>query len=153
MQSRVSLVPAETKHIGRIARLMREADVLECAAFGRTPKQALRLSLAISDKAWTALVDGQPEAMFGVTVESVLGRTACPWFLGTEEVYRHGRELVMWGAPMLSRLCDSTFRLGNLVSATNGQAIRLLKRWGFTVAEEETDVNGTPFRYFEKAPA
>jgi hypothetical protein len=36
------------------------------------------------------------------------------------------------------------------VSAQNGQAIRLLRRWGFTVDNEEIDVNGMAFRYFEK---
>jgi len=152
MRTRVRLVPAEAKHIGRIARLMREVDRAECEVMGKTPKQALRLSLAVSDKAWTALVDDQPEAMFGVMVDSVLGQTAVPWFLGTDEVYRHGRELLMWGPGMVSRLCDSRTTLRNLVSSANGQAIRLLKRWGFTVADEEIDVRGTPFRYFEKVP-
>lgn len=150
MHSRVRLVPAESKHIGRIARLMRHHDIVECEAMGKSPKQALRQALALSDKAWTALVDDRPEAMFGVVTESLLGRTAVPWFLGTDEVYRHGRELLMWGPPMLSRLCDSRCAFRNLVSSHNSQAIRLLKRWGFTVADEETDVRGVLFRYFER---
>ena len=153
MESRVRLVPAEAKHIGRIARLMREIDTVECTAMGKSPKQALRQALGTSHKAWTALVDDKPEAMFGVVTESLLGATAVPWFLGTDEVYRHGRELLMWGPAMIGRLCDSSTRLHNLVSARNSQAIRLLRRWGFTVTEEEIAVRGVPFRYFERASA
>lgn len=153
MESRVRLVPAQFKHINRIARRIRTADREECEAMGRTPKQALRLALMTSEKAWTAIVDGQPEAMFGVVVESALGREATPWFLGTNEVYKHGRELIMWGPGLIERLGDSTFHLSNLVSSRNRPAIRLLKRWGFTVGDEETVVRGVPMRYFEKVPA
>ena len=148
MRTRVRLVPAEAKHIGRIARLMRDPDRLECEAMGRTPKQALRLSLAVSDKAWTALVDDQPEAMFGVMVDSVLGRTAVPWFLGTDEVYRHGRELIMWGPGMISRFGD--YDLRNLVAADNTKAIRLLKRWGFSLSDEVLFCGGVEFRPFSR---
>lgn len=116
---------------------------------GHNPKQALRNALMLSDKVWTALVDGEPEAMFGVVVESALTGEAVPWFLGTDEVYRHGRELVMWGPGMISRLRDSNKSLRNLVSAHNRQAIRLLWRWGFTVGKEETVVRGVPFLHFE----
>lgn len=150
MDSRVTLVPANSKHIGRIARLMREIDREECEAFGRSPKQALRFSLLSSSKAWTALVDGKPEAMFGVVVESALTGDACPWFLGTDEVYRHGRELLMWGPGLVERLCDSRRRLSNLVSVRNGKAIRLLGRWGFKVSDEVVTVGGVDFHRFER---
>jgi hypothetical protein len=150
LPNRVSVVPAEFKHIGRISRRLRTFDREECEAMGRTPKQALRLALMTSDKAWTALVDGEPEAMFGVVVESALTGEGTPWFLGTNEVYRHGRELLMWGGGFIERLGDSTSRLANVVSARNRPAIRLLKRWGFTVGEEETVIRGVPFLQFEK---
>lgn len=149
----IRLVPAQSKHIGRIARLMRADDVEECAAMDRTPKQALRTAFLTSAKAWTALVDGQPEAMFGVVVESVLDGKGVPWMLGTDEVHRHGRELLMWGPGLLDRLCDSRLLLANIVSARNTRAIRLLWRWGFTVSDEEIDVRGVPFLAFEKEPA
>ena len=149
---KIRLVPAQHKHIGRIARRLRDIDRRECEAMGRSGKHALRAALGTSSKAWTALVDGQPEAMFGVVVESVLDGTAVPWFLGTDEVYRHGRALLMWGPGMVDRLCDSTWTLRNLVSTENDKAIRLLRRWGFTVAEEEVFVRDVPFLYFEKVP-
>jgi hypothetical protein len=150
--TRIEIVPAQFKHIGRIARRLRVFDREECEAMGRTPKQALRLALMTSEPAWTALVDGQPEAMFGVVVESALSCEGTPWFLGTNEVYRHGRELLMYGPGLLARMGDS-MKLSNFVSTRNRPAIRLLKRWGFTVGEEETVIRGVPFVQFEKAPA
>jgi len=153
MDSRIRIVPAAFRHVNFIARRMRTIDRLEVEAFGRTPKQALRHGLLSSSKAWTALVDLEPHAMFGVVEQNALTGDAVPWFLGTDEVYKHGRELLMYGPGILSRMCDSPRRLSNLVSAQNGQAIRLLRRWGFTVDENEVDVNGTAFRYFEKVAA
>lgn len=151
MGSRVRVIPAEWRHINPIARRMRDIDREECEAMGRTAKQALRTSLSTSSKAWTALVDDQPEAMFGVIIEDLLSGIATPWFLGTDEVYRHGRELLVWGPAFVSRMADSRNLLRNLVSSRNGRAIRMLTRWGFTVDHEEVIVRGVPFRYFEKA--
>lgn len=153
MGKNIRLVPAQFKHVGRIARNIREIDRVECEAFGRTPKEALRHGIINSAKVWTALVDDKPEAMFGVVVESVLTGDAVPWFLGTDEVYRHGRELLMWGPGLIDRLCDSTLTLCNLVSDQNSQAIRLLRRWGFTVGREAINVRGVDFLPFEKVAA
>lgn len=150
---RVTLAPALFRHVARIGARMRESDRIECAAMGRTPKQALRLGILTSDRAWTALVDGMPEAMFGVVVDSALTGEGTPWFLGSDEVYRHARELLRWGPGLVARLHDSSPHLSNLVSADNASAIRLLKRWGFTVEEETVDMRGVPFRRFEKVLA
>jgi hypothetical protein len=146
---KVTVIPARYAHVARIGNRMRQIDVAECEAMGRAPKQALRIGLATSDKVWTACVDGLPEAMFGVTVDSVINRRGTPWFLGSDEVYRHGRELLAWGPGFVARMGDS-LTLSNLVSADNSKAIRLLKRWGFEVGEEEIDVRGTPFLRFER---
>lgn len=153
METKVRLVPARHKHINWVANRMRDIDRAECEAFGRSPKAALRTALARSEIAWTALVDDRPEAMFGVVVESVLGRDGRPWFLGTDEVYRHGRELLMWGPALISRLHNSNLILSNLVSTRNSRAIRLLEHWGFTVASEEQEFGGEMFRAFKKEPA
>jgi hypothetical protein len=139
--------------VNTIANRMREIDARECLATGRTPKQALRAGLARSIRAWTALVDDRPEAMFGVVVESLLGREGLVWFLGTDEVYRHGRELLMWGPGFISRLHDSSLVLRNIVSSENRRAIRLLERWGFKVSADEQEIGGMKFRQFVKEPS
>ncbi|KQM18379.1 hypothetical protein [Novosphingobium sp. Leaf2] len=150
MDQRIRIVPAEWRHINTVANRLRDIDRRECEAMGRSGKDALRHGVVTSDKAWTALVDGRPEAVFGVVVESLIDRVGTPWFLGTDEVYRHGKALLMWGPGILARMGDSSLRLCNLVSADNRRAIRLLERWGFTVAKEHVVVRGVPFRHFER---
>jgi hypothetical protein len=120
---------------------------------GRTPKQALRSGVLYSEKAWTALVDDKPEAMFGVVLDSALTGEATPWMLGTDEVYRHGRELLIHGPAIVALLGDSCRRMSNLVSVANGQALRLLSRWGFTVEDQEIEVGGVQFRRFVREAA
>lgn len=115
---------------------------------GHSPKQALRQGFLLSDRCWTATVDGRPEAMFGAVTLSAIDRRATVWFLGTDEVYRHGRLLLGWGPGLLRRTVDSSWKVENLVSSANGKAIRLLEAWGFTVEPEEQLVGGVPFRHF-----
>jgi hypothetical protein len=89
-QSALEIVPARARHIGFLARHMRAVDRRECAAMmGRDPRGSLRHALAASTQAWTALVEGRPHAMFGLVIESALTGRGVPWFLGTDEVWRH----------------------------------------------------------------
>ena len=147
----IDVVLARPSHVGRIARNMRDIDRKECEAMGHSAKQSLRDGLFNSQKVWTALVDGQPEAMFGLVVNSALTGEGVPWFLGTDEVYRHGKALLSWGPGFVSIMRDSSPRAANLVSADNFKAIRLLKKWGFVVHPETEQHGGMDFRRFELA--
>lgn len=128
---------------------MRAVDERECKAFGHTGKQALREAVLNSTHAWTAFVDDRPEAMFGLVVNSALTGEGAPWFLGTDEVYRHGRELLMWGPAIVTRMHDSSPRLRGLVSRENTAAIRLLRKWGFNVELDRQRIGGADFYPFE----
>ena len=128
---------------------MREADRIECRAFGHSPKQALREAILSSDKAWTAMVDGRPEAIFGLVVNSALTGSGAPWFLGTDIVWQHGRALMMWGPAILKRFHDSSPRLSGLVSCSNSPAIRLLRKWGFEVGTRPQTIGDVDFFPFE----
>lgn len=143
----VSVVPASPAHVGLIALRMREQDRIEVGAGGRTPKQALRFGI-MGGETWTALVDGRPEAMFGIVDSNALTGEAVPWMLGTDVIYQHGRELLRGGPIVLARWFDSRHRLRNIVSASNVRAIRLLERWGFTVERDEQMIGGVAFRHF-----
>jgi hypothetical protein len=132
----IEIVPASPAHVGVIANNMRAADILECTAMGHTPKQALRSGLRTAAEAWTVKVDGRPIAMFGLRVTSALGGTGIPWLLGTDEVYRHPREMIRWGEAILGRWLESYPDLYNYVSVGNAPAIRMLKRWGATLEDD-----------------
>ncbi|WP_234715678.1 hypothetical protein [Sphingopyxis macrogoltabida] len=130
---------------------MRDIDVRECAAFGHTPKAALREAILNSDKAWTALVDDRPEAIFGVVVNSALTGQGAPWFLGTDVVWQHARALLVIGPAIVARLHDSSESLAGYVSVENAAAIRMLKRWGFDVGQDRRRIGGVPFYGFERS--
>lgn len=127
---------------------MRAIDALECGAKGRTPKAALRRSLRGSTWACTAMLDGVPHAMFGVVGISLIEDRGRPWFLGSDEVYNHGRAMLLIGLEVLDKMHGSFRRLENVVSADNAAALRLLRRWGFTIEREVTMVAGVPFVRF-----
>ena len=127
---------------------MRPADIAECAAMGFTPKAALRRSLVASSEAWTAKVDGVPEAMFGLVITNALCGTGRPWMLGSEAIYRHPRAMIRGGDAILRRWLDSTPSLSNYVSSGNHRAIRLLRRWGCKIGEEVIMFAGMEFVMF-----
>ena len=141
----ISIVPASPAHVGVIANRMRDCDVRECAALGHSPKGALRHGLKVGYEVWTARHDGRPEAMFGLTVTSALGGEAIPWMLGTDEIYRHPREMIRWGESLVKRWLDSFPHLENLVSVENAAAIRMLRRWGFTIGKDVIASGGVDF--------
>jgi hypothetical protein len=145
----IEFVPASPAHVGTLANRMRDIDRKECAIMGRTPKQALRLSLHASYAAWTAKVDGRPEAMFGVASVSLLGGEGSPWLLMTDEATRHARALLVEGrrySDMMQRVFPV---LANNVHADNAVAIRWLSRLGYTLGPV-FDMAGHPMRAFER---
>lgn len=144
----VEVVTARATHIGPIATRMRDIDRAECEAMCHSPKQALRNGFLLSDRCWTALVDGRPEAMFGAVTVSALDRRKTVWFLGTDEVYRHGRLLLSWGPRLIRRAVPEGWTGSNLVSAENDKAIRLLRAWGFFVSSEVHVCGGVEFHPF-----
>lgn len=144
----VRLVPGRAEHIVGLAQRLRTIDRIECEAMGHSAEQALERGLLTSARAWTALVDDQPHAMFGVVVESAVCGDGIPWFLGSNLVARHARTLVAKGPVIVTRMHRHGRRLCNFVSSDNRQAIRLLEHWGFTVEQEQVVMRQVAFRRF-----
>jgi hypothetical protein len=143
--SRVEIVPSRLTHVGPIATRMREIDRIEAAAMGRSPKQALRLGIRCSYHCWTAMIEGRPEAMLGVTPISLLTGKGIPWLLGTDALFKEARALMTLGPPIIGAMLHVFPHLSNLVARENEKAIRLLRRWGFTVGEETVMIGGVVF--------
>lgn len=146
----IEIVPARPQHVGTIARRMRAIDIVECAAFGHSPKDALRSGLMGSAISWTAKLDGRPEAMFGaVPLSSVEGRGR-PWLLMTDEAARQHRALVRLGWRYTNMMHAHFPILHNFVHAENDVAIRWLARLGYAVGAVDV-YNGQPMRPFVRA--
>lgn len=143
----IEVVPARFTHIGPIATRMREIDQLECRVFGHTPKQALRYGLAGATIAWTVLIDGRPEAMFGASTISLIDSTGRPWLLMTDVAGKQLVTLVRLGRIYTEALHRHYAILHNWVHAKNDTSIRWLARLGYGVGSVEV-MHGEPMRPF-----
>lgn len=100
------------------------------------------MGLRASVLAGTALWDGVPIAMFGVTPASVIEDIGRPWMLGTDAVGRCARPLLTGAASLIDQMHARFGRLENWVAVENAAAIRMLGRWGFRVEPEVTVIGG-----------
>lgn len=145
----IQIVAARPSHIRTIARRMRQADRDEVfAASGRSPGAALAYSLRKSSVAWTAIVDGRPEVMFGVGDINILGGVGAPWLLGTEAVETHSRDFLRMSRDFKDQLLKRYSILRNFVDDRNTVSIRWLRWLGFTLLEP-VEMRGHQFRLFE----
>jgi hypothetical protein len=147
-RTQIALVPGAAAHVASLAPRLRRIDRIECAAMGRTGEQALRHGLAASVETWTALIGGEPQAMFGVVVDCAASGEAIPWFLGSRQVAGEARALISQGPAIVAAMHRHGRWLRNFVSCENRAAIRLLEHWGFTVEQEFIAVRGIAFRRF-----
>lgn len=143
----IEVVPARLTHVGPIALRMRDIDRLECRIFGHSPKEALRMGLMGATVAWTVLIDGRPEAMFGANTLSLLDGTGRPWMLMTDKAVKQRTALVRLGRIYTDALHRHYVTLHNWVHAENAVAIRWLSRLGFAVGGVEV-LQGHPMRPF-----
>lgn len=136
-------------HAREIARRMRKEDRDEVfAASGKSPIQALTFTLRRSAQAWTALIDGKPEVMFGVVDLNILAGTGAPWLLGTDAVEKHYVAFLRNSVRFRSQLLARYEVLKNFVDDRNKVSVRWLEWLGFELGEP-FDWNGYAFRLFE----
>lgn len=144
----VKIVPARGKHCRSIGRRMRAADVEECRALaGLSPLDGLRLSMKRS-RAFTVVIGGRPEAMFGTSDLNVLAGIGSVWMLGTDEVDRRPKALLRLSPEWVRKLLARYDVLRNVVSVDNAASIRWLTWLGAAFSEPIT-VGGTSFVLFE----
>lgn len=87
------IVPARALHIKPMAAKLRQAHAIEMGQFGFDPRRALHDAVRQSHFARTALVDGQPEAMWGL-MGTLLADGALVWFVMSDRAAAHPRLIV-----------------------------------------------------------
>lgn len=138
------LRPATAADAEYLAPRLRPDDVREIeAASGRTPLEALKLAVGISDEAYTFRVSphAAPFCIFGVARDP--RQYGSVWFLGTPEVGSHGIELMREAPFWLERWANKYYHLHNLVDPRNTLAVRWVRKLGFDC--EHVTASGRPF--------
>jgi hypothetical protein len=149
---KVDFAPATEEHARIIGANPRPGDALEALALGGDVERAIRAGLKRSLYAVTALVDGVPVLVFGVTPYSILGGVGVVWMLASADLDRPRvqRELLRHCRHCLSVMRqDFPEMLFNCVDVRNARAIRWLRWLGFTLLPPvPAGRNGEPFHPF-----
>jgi hypothetical protein len=130
---------------------MRPADAAEVmASGGYSPVEAIIDSWAHSKETWTASINGEVAAMFGVAhhpVGTELAPVSVGWLLTTPVVDKHP---IAFYKECKKRLADMFDRYGvifNYVDTRHTRALEWAKRLGFIVHEPvKFGKHGEPFR-------
>ena len=133
----IELVPALPEHVAAIAADPRPADAAEVWRLTRGDVgAALHAGLRSATRAYTALYDGVPAAIVGVSAYSSMTGIGVVWMLGSARLdTRHGRRAILALAPGLIRLFRELYpgMLFNIVDERNAAAVRFLRWAGFTI--------------------
>jgi ribosomal protein S18 acetylase RimI-like enzyme len=124
-----------------LAPKLRAIDVKECKLLSRmNPEEALLYGVRRSSMCWAFRVDGDLVAIVGCVFTRHLAPVGRPWFLATDDLWRHRRWLLRYTAQYLDAMKASGVRLENTVLEENQTAIRWLRKIGFTTEAYSTGV-------------
>lgn len=137
--------------VPEVAGRMREEDRREVwAASMSTPEGALELSFEKSAIVWTGLIDGRPEAMFGVAPMSLLGNNGTAWLLGTPELGKIPRTFMIESRAFVRAMLEVFPVVINFVDQRNAPSLRWLRWLGAKFGEAQPyGALGLPFIPFE----
>ena len=126
---------------------MRDADVIECKVFNKTPLQAINTAMLMEkNQTLTLYKDNEPILIGGVVPESL--KVATIWLLSTEKAFEKpitiGKMAVKW----VNYITIPYEKVHNLVWIENKKAINLLILLGFYIHPKVIHVNNRDFYYF-----
>jgi hypothetical protein len=128
------IVQAELEHVPAVAFNIRPDDARELmVAYDSDPYSIILQSFSISEKCWTAIVDGEPIAIFGVVMKGAgQGR---PWMVGTTALDRHRLKFTKGCQAVIDEMLSVFPVLENVVDTRNKRNIRWLRWLGFEFGE------------------
>lgn len=137
MSAVISFERARLADAEEMAPLMRAEEVAEVyAAFGDSPREALEVSIRISD-ARTARLDGKIVGIFGVMPINLLDGVVSPWLLTTGEVDKHPRPFLRACREVITEYRARYALMENMVDARYAKSLRWAKWLGFEVGAPE----------------
>ncbi len=154
----IQIVPATPEHAIALAPKLRQADKDEVfASGGHTPERALVMSVNVSDVAWTALLDGEPEIMWGASSYDYSPREdhlmGIVWLLSSDRMYEIPGRFIEESHNYVSKMFETFDTLFNYVHAENTKSRAWLRRLGFQDygAEENYNGRGETFHLFARS--
>ncbi len=143
----IQIVPATLEHARALAPRLRQADKDEVfASGGHTPERALVMSVNVSTVAWTALLDGEPEIMWGASSydyspdeDHLMGIV---WLLSSDRMYEIPDRFIEESHTYVSKMMDTFDTLFNYVHLANRKSRLWLHKLGFKSYGVEHNYNG-----------
>lgn len=130
----ISIAPATAEHVAFIAAHLRASDRAEAAALSSESAETLaRRSVSCALEAWCGLVDGEPVALFGLTLPHFLATTAQPFFVATEALPRHAMAMLRRNRAVVQGWLQRFPVLEQWVGARNDMTLRWLRWLGFHI--------------------
>lgn len=144
------IVPANAQHALDLAPRLREGDLAEIAAgTGKDAEDVLLICIAMSEGAWTWLIDDKPVLIGGISKHPLDPECAVPWALGSNELLEHKRMLLDIFAMFKEYTLSKYPKMENYVDARNSASIKFLTLSGFTLHPAEPHgFAGLPFHRF-----
>lgn len=141
----ITFRPATDDDALHVGENLRESDRLELSRGGnddplKSPLKSLHKSLI----AWTMVREGRAIAVFGVAPFKGHETTGIVWLLGTPELERAAKSLVMGGRYYVGLMSRLFPHLCNAVDVENSSTRRWLRALGFVEGDDVT-INDNPF--------
>lgn len=124
------VVPARALHIKPMAEKLRHTHAVEMGRFGFEPRRALHDAVRQSQIARTALVDGSPEAMWGI-MGPILAEGALVWFVMSDRAAEHPRMIVAEARRQLHDMAQGYSELATTVLPGDQRSMAFATFLGF----------------------
>ncbi len=148
---RITYRPATPEDATELAPKLRQSDIAEMAlTWVGSPEARLAESVRASAESWALLIDGEPEALFGLVRYPMV---SVPWMRCSAAIAGHTRELLAHARAWLDSVRTTDVTLANTVASDNAEAHKLLEHLGFVIGDVAPN-QGPPgsFRFFYEAP-
>lgn len=150
----IEIRPAMNMHAILLAPKLRKADLKELElSCGLDPLEALTRSIQMSTpNCWTALLDGQPEIMWGAAPSAYSTTAGVAWLLSSDEMYKIPGRFLKESVTYMTKLFEIYDTLFNYVHADNMKSRQWLENMGFNVLarNEEYGVGKVPFLLYSR---
>jgi hypothetical protein len=125
-----SIVPASIRHIKPMAARLRAAACITLQGFGYEPRRALHRVFLNSFYCRTAMVEGRPVAMWGIT-GTLLNDAAYVWLVMSDDIANIPRSITREAKTELSRIMENYREIATTVLPDDEAAIRFAVYLGF----------------------